>query len=240
MVVTETGALQKFLVMVLLWTFPISLFGADKAILNANGTAILVNGSRPQRSSALFAGDKVETSKDSVANINALGSSVLVMPNSAVRFEGNSVAIDRGQISIVTSRGMVARTGYLTIAPATTKASKFDVSEDNGTVLIAARKGSLTINDGKDTTVLQEGQETTQDDTQAQTQPSNRKNTKKKGGGAIPAAGGATVSAKTIETGALIAVGAAGTAAAVLAIVTTGTPNNCPVSSVSPAGNGCK
>jgi hypothetical protein len=239
--VTDTGALQKFLAIVLFWTFPISLFGADKAILNANGTATLVNGSRAQRSSALFAGDKVETAKDSVANINVLGSSVLVMPNSAVRFQGDSVAIDHGKISIVTSKGMVARTGDLTIAPAPEKASRFDVSEDNGRVLIAARKGNLTINGGKGTSSLQEGQQTTVDNSQDQNQPNNQKNRKRKTGGAVPAAaGGASVSGKTIETGALIAAGATGTAAAVLAIVTTGTPNNCSVSPVSPAGNGCK
>jgi hypothetical protein len=238
--VTETSALQKFLAIVLFWTFPISLFGADKAILNANGTTTLVNGSPAQRSSALFSGDKVQTSKESVANINALGSSVLVMPNSAVRFEGNSVAIDHGQISIVTSNGMMARTGEVTITPDPEKPSKFDVSDDNGALLIAARKGSLTIDDGNAPTVLQEGQQTIQDDTQAQAQPTNRKKRKKRAGGAAPAASGAPISGKTLEAGALIAAGAAATAAGVLAIVTTGTPGNCPVSSVSPAQNGCK
>jgi hypothetical protein len=60
---------------VLLVLLPVSLFAADTsvAMLYTNGDA-WVNGSHlPHPSSAIFAGDLVQTRSDSVANINETG-----------------------------------------------------------------------------------------------------------------------------------------------------------------------
>jgi hypothetical protein len=60
--------------------FPASMFAADTpgAMVYSHGTA-LVNGNNIARSSALFLGDLVQTRSDSVANISATGSSVIVL-----------------------------------------------------------------------------------------------------------------------------------------------------------------
>ena len=79
----------KFLSCLLVMIFPAALFAADQpaAMLYSHGTALL-NGNSIARSSAIFSGDLVQTNPDSVANINATGSSVLVLNESLIQYEG--------------------------------------------------------------------------------------------------------------------------------------------------------
>src|ERR1700683_5249585 len=65
-----------------------ALCAADQpaAMLYSHGTALL-NGNSIARSSALFSGDLVQTNADSVVNINATGSSVLVLNDLLVQSE---------------------------------------------------------------------------------------------------------------------------------------------------------
>ena len=73
----------KILSCLMIIIFPAAMFAADQAsaMLYSHGTALL-NGTNVPRSSAIFSGDLVQTNKDSVANINATGSSVLVLNDS--------------------------------------------------------------------------------------------------------------------------------------------------------------
>jgi hypothetical protein len=85
--------LRKLTSVLLLFVFPAALFAADKpetssALVHAHGKVEL-NGAESPSTIALFAGDWVQTQPDSVANIVAEGSSVLVMPNAAVKYQGD-------------------------------------------------------------------------------------------------------------------------------------------------------
>jgi len=132
--------LRRFLGYALIFLFPYSLFAADAngALLYANGTTLL-NGAGAPRSSPVFNGDEIRTAENSVANITAQGCSVLVLANSSVRFEGNAVQVNQGGVVVSTSKGMSARAGDLKIGPASEKSSKFEVVDNDGEVLIAAR-----------------------------------------------------------------------------------------------------
>src|ERR1700683_2105953 len=103
------SAFRKMVSCVLLWMFPVSLLAADSgaAMLYANGAAWL-NGSHIPNSSAIFAGDLVQTRSDSAANIHAPGSSITVLGDSLVKFEGDSLDIQHGGLSISTSKGISA------------------------------------------------------------------------------------------------------------------------------------
>src|ERR1700747_59932 len=93
---------------VLLFLFPGSLFGADSsaAMLYTHGAA-WVNGAHvPRPSSAIFSGDLLQTRSDSVANINEPGSSITVLSDSLVEFEGASVDIQHGGVTVSTSKGI--------------------------------------------------------------------------------------------------------------------------------------
>jgi hypothetical protein len=73
---------------------------------------------------------------------------------------------------------VAVRADDLTIEPATKKQSKFEIAENENSVTVAARQGDLNLSDDRDSSTVQEGQQST------------RKKKKKKADGALPAAKG--------------------------------------------------
>jgi hypothetical protein len=182
----------KILSCIMVVIFPVSMFAADQpaAMLYSHGTASL-NGNSIARSSAIFSGDVVQTAADSVANINATGSAVLVLNDSLVQYQVNAVKLEHGGVTVSTAKMLVTRAGDVTVAPAANVWTDFEVRDVDGTVQIAARKGDLTISDDSGTTTLAQGQQTTRDESQTTNENVNKKKKKKKGGGgAAPAAQG--------------------------------------------------
>ncbi len=181
---------------------PFSLFAADSsaAMLYTSGPA-WVNGAHvPRPSSAIFSGDLLQTRSDSIANINQTGSTVRVLADSLVQFEGNSVKIDHGGVTVSTSKGMATAAGDVKVTPASNAWTEFNVTDVDGTVRIAARKSDVTISDGKGTVTLAQGQETTRDESS-----DNSKKNRKQAGGATPGASGGILNSP-------IAIGIAGAA----------------------------
>jgi hypothetical protein len=133
--------------------------GAPGAVLQAAGK-VQVNGADSRKITTLFSGDSIQTDPDSVANIIASGSSVLVMPNASVKFLGNAVELTHGGMAIATSVGMSAMAFGLTITPTAQTSSKFEVAESEDAVVVAARQGNVVVSDGQQTSTTQEGQET--------------------------------------------------------------------------------
>jgi hypothetical protein len=189
----------------MLVVFPGALFAADQpaAMLYSHGSALL-NGNNIPRSSAIFPGDLVETTKDSVANINATGSMVLVLNESLVQYQGSTVTLEHGGITVSTSKSMATHAEDVNISPAAGVLTEFEVRDVDGTVRIVARKGDLTIRDDSGTTTtLAQGQETTREESESQ------KKKKKKAGGAVPAAAGGALDsplAVGIGTGVIVGV----------------------------------
>jgi len=200
----------KVLSCIMLLVFPAAVFGADAdpvAMLYVRGDTTL-NGNSVPTSSALFSGDLIRTTADSVAHINATGSTVLILNESLVQYVGNAVTLEHGGIRISTSKLMSTRAGGVTVSPASGVWTEFEVRDVDGTVHVAASKGDLTISDGSGTTTLAQGQQTTRDD--AQTQNDNEKKKKKRAGGIAPAgSGGGFNSPVAVGIGTGIIVGGA-------------------------------
>jgi hypothetical protein len=194
---------------VLLVLFPGSLFAADSnaAMLYTNGAA-WVNGAHvPRSSSAIFTGDLLQTHSDAVANINEPGSTITVLSDSLVQFEGSSVKIEHGGVTVSTSKGVATMAGDLKVTPASFAWTEFNVTDVDGTVRIAARKGDLTISDGKEVLTLAQGQETTRDESSGDTDKKGKKK-KRREPGAVPAAGGGALNSPlAIGIGAGVALG---------------------------------
>jgi hypothetical protein len=183
-------AFRRMVSCVLILMVSASLFAADtgaSAMLYADGAA-WVNGSHVPKSSALFAGDLVQTRSDSAANIHASGSSITVLGDSLVEFEGTSLKVEHGGVSVSTSKGIGASAGDVKISPASNSWTEFNVTDTDGTVRIAARKGDLTITDDSGTVTLAQGQDTTRDEQSDKND--KKKKDKKQAAGAAPAAGG--------------------------------------------------
>lgn len=198
--------LRSVLSIVLALLLPGQLLAADSAsaMLYANGTA-WVNGSSVPKSAAVFAGDMVQTRPDSTAHINASGSSVMVLSDSLVKFEGLAVEIEHGAVRVSTARGLETRAGEVTVKPAGNSWTEFQVTDVDGQVQIAANKGDVTVQDQQGTTTLQQGQQTTRDDT---SNPEQKKKKKRRGAGAATAAGGGILSSSyAIYTGIAIVGG---------------------------------
>src|SRR5438270_1240407 len=202
----EGSALRGMVTRVLLLLFPFSLFAADTnaAMLYTSGNA-WINGTHvPRPTLAIFTGDLLQTRSDSVAKINQPGSSITVLSDSLVKFEGSSVQIEHGGVSVSTSKGVGTTAGDIKIVPASIAWTEFNVTDVDGTVHIVARKGDLTISDGKDSMTLAQGQETTRDESSGTDKDGKKKN-KKRAAGAAPAAGGGIMS----STAAIVIGGAA-------------------------------
>jgi hypothetical protein len=69
--------------------------GTPAAVFHASGK-VQVNGTGSRETTVLFSGDSIRTDEDSVANITAGGSSVLVMPNASIKFLGKMVELGGG------------------------------------------------------------------------------------------------------------------------------------------------
>jgi hypothetical protein len=181
-----------------------------------HGKGVLNGGTTGEK--AIFAGDKIATPSDGFANITLLGSAVLLQPQSLVTFNGNSVELERGGVGITTSTGMTVHFDDMTVSPAAPGTAKFEVVDNEDTVQVAAYQGSVLLSQEGDTTVLSQGQQTTKE-----------KKNKKKAMGAVPGSSGA-VSKKT----AFILLGAAGSTAAVLAILKENSERSTPISPSKP------
>ena len=185
----NTSVLRQSICWLMIAMFPASLMAADAnsaAMLYSKGEA-WVNGSAAPRSSAIFPGDLIHTNPDSVVNINASGSNVMILADSMVKFDGNAVSVEHGSVTVATSKGMATHVGDVTISPVSANWTEFEVTDVNGSVQIMARKGDVSINDGQETTTLAQGQQTTRDEN---TESSRRR---KAGGGAAAAAAGSVL-----------------------------------------------
>lgn len=206
---------RKVVSCVLALAFPSSLLAADSnaAMLYTNGAA-WVNGAHvPRTSSAIFNGDLLQTHSETIANINEPGSTITVASDSLVEFEGSSVRIEHGGVTVSTSKGVSTNAGDVKITPATFAWTEFNVTDVDGTVRISAKKGDLTITDGKEVVTLAQGQDTTRDESSGDNDKDKKKNKKNREVGAAPGAEGGI-----LNSTAAVGVGL-GAAAAITAIV---------------------
>jgi len=177
------------------------------AMLYTNGAAWL-NGAEVPKSSAVFAGDLLQTRPDSSASIQSNGSNVMVLADSLVKFEGPAVELEHGSVRVTTSRGLAAHAGDVTIKPVADSWTEFQVTDVDGRVQIAANKGDVTVQDDKGTTTVTQGQQTTRDDT-ADTEKKKKKR-RRSGDGPAPAAAGGIMNSTKAIVGGVVIVGGVG------------------------------
>jgi len=173
------------------------------AVLYTTGQTWL-NGNQVPKSAALYAGDLLQTHSDATASIQATGSSVMVMADSLVKFEGPAVEIEHGGVRVSTSQGLAAHAGDVVIKPIAQSWTEFQVVDVDGEVQIAASKGAVSVQDAQGTTTtVTQGQQTTRDDTS----DSKKKKKKRRREGAEPAAQGGIMSSPWVVYGGMGVIG---------------------------------
>jgi len=176
----SVSALRKFVCWIMVVLCPISLAAADtgSAVLHSEG-GVWVNGFEIAGSTVVFPGDVLETRPGFVANIDTEGSSVLIQPESVVKFQGTFLSLEHGGVSVGTSTSMSVHVSCLKVTPVSSERTQYDASDVSGTVQVAARKNDVNITVGgvlqktqpqggsSLSAVVHEGQQTTRDESNA-------------------------------------------------------------------------
>jgi hypothetical protein len=211
------ASLQNAICWMLILITPASLLAADaeSAMLFTKGV-VLRNGVEIPNSSAVFSGDLLETKANSVANLTASGSSVIIFPGSLVQFQGKTLSVEHGSVSVATSHGISVRVKCITVVPVSSAWTQFEVTDVNGAVGISAKKNDIRLDtqpespkevsaSSRSGTVLREGDQTTRDESDG---CKNEK--RKKDAGAVPAGTGGPLNSELMKYGGLAALGGLG------------------------------
>jgi hypothetical protein len=193
--------LQKTLVWLMVLLTSVALVAQETATAVLYGTgSVYLNGAQVSNSSAVGAGDVIQTKETGAANINAPGSSVVVESNSIVRYRPEGFSLDRGNISLATGKGSSVFARDFKITPASGGWTEFYVTRTNGSIGILARKGSVTVSCATNSVTVKEGQQISRDD-------APNCGLISKANGAAPAARGPVITTERAEWGAIGAGG---------------------------------
>ena len=107
-----------------------------------------MNGTEVGDSTVIFPGDSLETKPGFVANLDAEGSSVLIQPESIVKFQHNFVTLEHGGISVGTSTSMSVHVNCIKVEPVSPDRTQYDVTDTSGSVHVAAHKSDVNITQG--------------------------------------------------------------------------------------------
>ena len=149
--------LRKLVAVFLVTVCPSALLMAElpSAMLYATG-AVTLNGTPAAKSMSVFAGDRIDTADASVVSVNRIGFSLVVDPNSSIRYQSDGFTILKGKATARTAKGMSAHAGPLSVIPKGNSAL-FDISSNGKTILVASREGTLVLTDGIQTATLKPG-----------------------------------------------------------------------------------
>jgi hypothetical protein len=142
----SVSVLRYFLCWIMVVLCPLTLMAADtgSAVLHSEG-GVWINGFEISGTTAVFPGDLLETKPGFAANLDAEGSSILIQPESIVKFEGNFLNLEHGGVSVGTSTSMGVHVNCIKVEPVSTAQTQFDVTNVSNTVQVAARKNDVNI-----------------------------------------------------------------------------------------------
>ena len=142
----SVSALRNFIGWMMVFLCPLALAEADtgSAILHSEG-GVWINGLEVAGSTAVLPGDLLETKPGFVANLDAQGSSVLIRPETIVKFEGTFLGLEHGSVSVGTSTSMSVHVNCIRVEPVSAERTQYDVTDLSGTVQVAAHKNDVNI-----------------------------------------------------------------------------------------------
>jgi ferric-dicitrate binding protein FerR (iron transport regulator) len=114
------------------------------AILRTQG-GVWVNGYEAQDSSAVFPGDLIETKVGFSASLTLDGSTVLLGPQSLVKFGDNFLVLEHGGVSVGTSRKFEVRVNCMRVVPVLADWTQYEVQDVNRTMQVSARKDDVNV-----------------------------------------------------------------------------------------------
>ncbi len=125
---------------------PASVIADDTgaAILHNNG-GVLINGSNAPETATIFPGDTIQVQNKSAARIEVTGSTIDLNSETVVQFESDEIHLDHGSVSVNTSRAFKVRVGCLIMTPVNMDWTRYDVTDTDSKVKVAALKSDVYI-----------------------------------------------------------------------------------------------
>lgn len=135
------------------------LADAPAAFLEISGK-VMLNGKAVRRTASVFSGDSIQTDAGSAGTLMQDGTSVLLMEQSRVRFAKGMVSVEKGGVSVKTSRQMGAQLLDVSVTPGS-GVVRFRAFTSGNQVTIAALDGALDIGQAGLVQHLNAGQQVT-------------------------------------------------------------------------------
>lgn len=125
---------------------PTSLAAQDptRGLLHSNGGTWLNEAPAPNIA-AIFPDSLVQTQAGYAARIEVEGSSILVLPETMLQFQGLELALDHGTLQVDTARKMEVIVGCVRITPVNSDRTQFDVTDAGGRVTVSVSKNDVKI-----------------------------------------------------------------------------------------------
>jgi hypothetical protein len=125
---------------------PASLAAQDptRGLLHSDGGTWL-NESPAPNIAAIFPDSLVQTQTGHVARIEVERSSVLILPETMIQFQGLTLALDHGTVQVDTAREMDVIVGCVTISPVSSDRTAYDVTDAHGMVTVSVSKNDVKI-----------------------------------------------------------------------------------------------
>lgn len=117
---------------------------ANRGMLYSDGGTRLNENSAPAVA-AIFPDSLVQTQPGYTAKIDVAGSTVLIQPETVMRFLGHGLALEHGSVQLDTARGMEVVVGCITVTPKTTERTQYTVTDVDGKVKVSAAKNEVQI-----------------------------------------------------------------------------------------------
>jgi ferric-dicitrate binding protein FerR (iron transport regulator) len=136
---------RNFICVFMIAILPASVAADDTAAAILQGNGVLLNGRPAPPSAALFPRDTVETQPKMVARIELTGSAIDINPETLIDFEGDEIVLEHGSVSVNTSRTFKVRVGCLVVTPVNPMWTRYDVTDVDGKVTVAALKSDVNI-----------------------------------------------------------------------------------------------
>ena len=136
---------RYFLCWAMVFVVPLSLLGqTPSAILHTQG-GVWVNGYEAQDSSAVFAGDLLETKPGFAASLTLDGTTITIQAESVAKYQDDALLLDHGSVSVATSKSYKVKVNCITVVPVANEWTQYDVTDVNGSVQVAARKLDVRV-----------------------------------------------------------------------------------------------
>ncbi len=155
---TSICNLRSLLSFLLVFLLPASQIAAQTTgpMLFPQGK-VLVDGKDINAPIGLFAGDKVQTAASATASLTAVGTTVLLSPNTVLTYGQGALEMGCGHLLVTTVvNRLSSHVANLTITPGSDVA-KYEITRAGGKLEIATREGAINVNDGVQTTSVGAG-----------------------------------------------------------------------------------